>query len=250
MITADDRGAPIIIIPEEIAIEYGIGVGGRVMIELDDDSTLELDVMGITSSSDGIPSLMGISALIPPDTIPATTPSRFQLYTYQVPEESLNQALAELSAVIVAFSLDVSFVDSLVGRLIEQFAAIPTIVGLLSLLAAAVIMANTVALATLERRRQIGILKAIGLKSGHVLRVMLIESSIIGLLSAVIGIGTSILIMTILTSFGGIIISIPENARWTALALIVISVLIGWISTFLSARVAINERVMNVLRYE
>ena len=250
MLSDEDRGTPIMVIPEETALEYGLQVGSRVTISLNGVNTMELDVMGITATSDGIPSLMGSSILIPPDVIPADVSPRFKLFTFQVPEASLNQALAELSAIIVALSIDVSFVDSLVGRLIDQFAAIPTIVGLLSLFAAAVIMANTVALSTLERRRQIGVLKAIGLKSGRVLRIMLIESSIVGLLSAVIGIGTTVLIMTLITSAGGFLIPLPENARPTALALVIASVSIGWIATFLSARVAINERVMNVLRYE
>ena len=108
------------------------------------------------------------------------------------------------------------FIDGLIGRLIEQFAAIPTIVGLLSLLAAAAIMANTVALSTLERRRQIGILKAIGLKSGRVLKVMFIESSLVGLLSAVLGIGASALLISLLAASGGITIPLPTDARVTA----------------------------------
>jgi putative ABC transport system permease protein len=252
MLTPEDRGKPLMVMPEETALQYGIQVGSRVTISLNSSETIDLDVMGITGSTDGIPSVMGSNILIPPDVFGGSNSvsPRFKLFTFQVPEESLNQALAELSAVIVVFSLDVSFVDSLIGRLIDQFAAIPTIVGLLSLFAAAVIMANTVALATLERRRQIGVLKAIGLKSGRVLRIMLIESSIIGLLSAIIGIGTSVLIMTLLASAGGFLIPLPANARFTALALIVASIFIGWVATFLSARVAINERVMNVLRYE
>ena len=79
---------------------------------------------------------------------------------------------------------------------------------------------------------------------------MLIESSIVGLLSAVIGIGISALMMTLLSTAGGFFIPVPTNARPTALALVIASIWIGWIATFLSARVALNERVMNVLRYE
>ena len=176
--------------------------------------------------------------------------SEFTLYTFQVPQDELNRALAELSSVIFALSIDVQFIDGLIARLIDQFAAIPTIVGLLSLLAAAVIMANTVALSTLERRRQIGILKAIGLKSRRVLKVMFIESSLIGLLSALLGIGFSALFINLLASSGGITIPLPTEARLTALALMIAALLIGWAATFLSARVALTERVMNVLRYD
>ncbi|MYD39429.1 MAG: FtsX-like permease family protein, partial [Chloroflexi bacterium] len=103
---------------------------------------------------------------------------------------------------------------------------------------------------TLERRRQIGILKAIGLKSRRVLSVMFIESSLIGLLSAGIGIGLSAAIITSLGASGGIVIPLPTDARLVAAGLLVAAVLIGWTATFLSARVALQERVMNVLRYD
>ena len=162
----------------------------------------------------------------------------------------MNRALAELSSLIFALAIDVQFIDGLISRLIDQFAAIPTIVGLLSLLAAAAIMANTVALATLERRRQIGILKAIGLKSRRVLQVMFIESSLVGLLSALLGIGISALLISLLAASGGITIPLPTDARLTALALTIAALLIGWTATFLSARLALKERVMNVLRYD
>lgn len=250
MLTTEDRGQSIIVIPYETATQYGMQVGSQVTLAMDRGGQMTFEVVGISAPSDGLPTLTGASVLIPPDVIPSGVPSRFKLHTFQVPDEELNKALAELSAVIVIFALDVSFVDSLLGNLIDQFAAIPTIVGLLSLFAAAVIMANTVALSTLERRRQIGILKAVGLKSRRVLNIMLIESTIIGLLSAIIGIGASVIVISVLTAIGGFVIPLPTDARLTAVALVIASVVIGWIATFLSARVAVGERVMNVLRYE
>jgi len=250
MLTPEDRGQNVMVIPYETAERYGMQIGSQVTLAMDRGGEMTFEVVGISGESDGMPSLTGSSVLIPPDVIPQAVPHRFRLYTFQVPDDQLNQALAELSAVIIIFSLDVSFVDSLIGRLIDQFAAIPTIVGLLSLFAAAVIMANTVALSTLERRRQIGILKAVGLKARRVLVIMLIESTLIGLLSAVIGIGVSVLMISLLTSAGGFVIPLPQDARITAVALVIASVIIGWTATFLSARVAVSERVMNVLRYE
>ncbi|MCC6804049.1 MAG: ABC transporter permease, partial [Anaerolineae bacterium] len=125
------------------------------------------------------------------------------------------------------------------------------VVGLLSLLAAAVTMANTVSLQTLERRRQIGVLKAVGLKGRRVLWVMLLENTLVGLLGGLIGIGVSALGAALMTSLGiGETIPIPREATPVAVALVVASVLIAWASTFLSARVAVSERVANVLRYE
>ncbi len=248
MLRPEDRGQPLVTLPLATAQDLGIEVGSHITIALSRAGEMQLEVVGITNASDNW--FSGSNGLIPPEVIPAAAPSTVTMYSYQVPDEGLNQALTELSTIILAFSIDVSFLDGLLSRLINQFAAIPTIVGLLSLFAAAVIMANTVALATLERRRQIGILKAIGLKSGRVLRVMFIESGLTGLLSAGIGIGLSALLIGLLSAAGGIAIPLPNDARMMALALLAAALLIGWTATFLSARVAIKERVMNVLRYD
>lgn len=187
--------------------------------------------------------------IIPPDSI--TQSPDFTLTTLQVAPENLNQALLDLSANPLIIALDISFIDSLLGRLIAQFSAIPTIVGLLSLLAAAVAMANTVSLATLERRRQIGILKAVGLKGQRVLWIMLLENTAIGLLGGFLGIGLSALGVALMTALGtGIPTPIPSTAVPVAIALMAAAVLIAWVATFLSARPAVRERVTNVLRYE
>ena len=247
MLAPEDRGQPLIVLPFELADALQIKVGDTMAIEA--AKGIDLQVVGILSGAEGL-AFGASTGLVPPDVLPASAAVDFTLYAYQVPDAELNRALAELSGVIFALAIDVQFIDGLIGRLIDQFAAIPTIVGLLSLFAAAVIMANTVALSTLERRRQIGILKAIGLKSRRVLQVMFIESSLIGLLSALLGIGLSALILSLLGAAGGIEIPLPTDARLTAIALLVAAVLIGWAATFLSARVALKERVMNVLRYD
>ena len=147
--------------------------------------------------------------------------------------------------------MDISFIDGLIGRFINQFSALPILVGLLSLGAAAVIMANTVALATLERRRQIGIFKAVGLKGRRVLSIMLLENLLISLLGGFIGIGLSALGVLIMSQVGiQATILIPTDAMPVAIALVVAAVAIGAAATFLSAQVAIKERALNVLRYE
>ena len=248
MLTQDDAGQPRIVLPLVFAEALDIEVGDQIRIDI--AAGVDLEVVGITGGAEATASFGEPGALLPPDVLSSSAASDFTLYTFQVPQAELNRALTELSSVIFALAIDVQFIDGLVSRLIDQFAAIPTIVGLLSLLAAAAIMANTVALSTLERRRQIGILKAIGLKSRRVLQVMFIESSLVGLLSAVLGIGMSVLLISLLAASGGITIPLPADARLTALALLIAALLIGWAATFLSARVALTERVMNVLRYD
>jgi putative ABC transport system permease protein len=175
----------------------------------------------------------------------------FSFTILNVELDRLNPVLLRLSENPLIFVLDITFIDNLLQRLIAQFSALPTLVGLLSLLAAGVAMANTVSLATLERRRQIGILKAVGLKRRRVLRVLILENTLIGLLGGGIGIGLSALGAALMTWIGqGSALPIPREALPIAALLLLAALIIAWLATFFSARAAANEKVAVVLRYE
>lgn len=244
-LNADDRGQHVVVLAEDWAELQGADVGSTLTL-MRPDGAQDFTVVGIAVSN-GTFSFGNIFA--PPGLDFGR--SNIQFNVLQVAPEHLNAALLKLSENPLVFALDITFIDNLLKRLIDQFSAIPTVVGLLSLLAAAVAMANTVSLQTLERRRQIGVLKAVGLKGRRVLLIMLLENTLVGLLGGLIGIGLSALLVAGMTSLGtGIAIPIPREATGVALALITAAVLIAWVATFLSARVAIRERVANVLRYE
>jgi ABC-type antimicrobial peptide transport system permease subunit len=245
-LTLEDRGRRVMIAPQQQAQLYGMRLGSIVTMR-EDGQQLDFEIVGITEDSQFGFNSGGFQ--IPPDSIRLNADISF--FILQVEPASLNQVLLDLTRNPLNFALDISFIDTLVSRVINQFSAIPTIVGLLSLLAAAVTMANTVSLATLERRRQIGVLKAVGLKSDRVLGVMLIENTIVGLLGGALGIGLSALGVAAMTALGtGVAVPIPQDALPIALLLILAAVVIAWVATFLSALPAAREPVTSVLRYE
>lgn len=257
-LTEADRGQPVVVLAQQSAInglvqgfesleQIGIEVGSTIRMRINGRS-LDLEVVGIVGSPSRFTPTIA-NAYLPPD-IEGVQPA-YRINVVQVDAEHVNQFLTNLTAVPLLFAVDVSLIDGLLKRLIDQLAAIPTVVGILSLLAAAVIMANTVSLTMLERRQQIGILKAIGLKRGRVLRVVLLENTVIGLLGGLLGIGISSLGVTLLTTIGtGFSIPIPSDATLLTIGLVVASVGIAWLATLLSARVAIRETVAKILRYE
>ncbi len=247
-LTLADRGQRVVIGPAAYAAQLGITVGSVVQYRVN-GALIDYTVVGLFKA--GLVGLSPDGAIMPPDVLPGASPL-FQFYTLQVQPDHVSEALVQLSTIRIppTFAIDIGLIDSFLSRLIAQFAAIPTIVALLSLFAAAVIMANTVALATLERRRQIGILKAMGLKSRRVLIVMLLETGIIGALSAVLGIGLSSVFVTLFTAAAGTPIPLPNDARIVVVLLVLAALGIACIATLLSASVATRERVMNVLRYE
>ena len=245
-LTPDDNGKLVMAVADDFAQTQGIDVGSTVTLQTD-FGRQTFTVVGILQSTGQVS--FG-KMFIPPGAIGSNRPD-IQFNVLQVDSAHLNEVLLKLSENPLVFAFDISFIDGMLKRLIDQFSALPTVVGLLSLFAAAVAMANTVSLQTLERRRQIGVLKAVGLKGRRVLWIMLLENTLIGLLGGLIGIGVSALGVAIMTWAGiGDAIPIPREAIPVAVALVIGSVLIAWTATFLSARVAVRERVANVLRYE
>ncbi len=258
-LTPEDRGQAVAVVAEnETTQELNIGIGSILQVEVrstfggGDTQILNLEVVGITQGggSGGVPSeFLSGDIQIPSGLVSGSSP--LQITLAQINPERINQALVSISNIPLVFAFDISFFDSILSRLIQRFSTLPILVGLLSLAAAAVIMANTVALATQERRRQIGILKAIGLKSDRILRVMILENTVISLLGAVLGIGISALGVYLMNRFAlDQIQIIPRDALPVTAILIGTAMLIGILATFFSASVAVRERVLNVLRYE
>lgn len=81
---------------------------------------------------------------------------------------------------------------------VEQFAEIQQfflyfnmalgLVGLIALLTASLGIANTLIMATIERRREIGVLKSLGADDSDIRRLFFVESGVIGLVGAILGV--------------------------------------------------------------
>jgi putative ABC transport system permease protein len=253
-LTLEDAGKRVTVLRMNPLLNaLGLHVGSIVAVRIE-GRLFDFEVVGITQEAATLNPRENFvigGMLVPPGSLEGIEPSQFQMTIAQVEPQQLNNVLVELSSLPLVFSIDISFIDSFLSRLIEQMSAIPILVGLLSLGAAAVIMANTVALATLERRRQIGILKAVGLKGGRVLRVMLLENTIISLIGSLLGIGLSALGVALMAQLSAnLALAVPTEALPVAILLLVVAILIAWAATVLSARTVIGERVTNVLRYE
>ena len=120
----------------------------------------------------------------------------------------------------------------------------------LSLLAAVVIIANSVALAMLERKRELGILKSVGYTSRTILSQVLIENGITG--------GVGAFIATLMAT-GGVTIGskVFFNSSLTLsmepiviISMIIVPTLLAILTAILVAWNAVRVRPLLVLKYE
>ena len=160
---------------------------------------------------------------------------------------ALRRSISEVPGVFV---LEVRFLNDLINRIIEQFTSFPILVATLALFTGGVVIANSVALSTLERRREIGIMKAVGLQRERVLGMLLLEYGLMGFIGGLIGVGIgAAMLFTLFTvGFSG---ELGSGIPWgTAGMLMGLCVLIALIAAILTAWGASGEKPLNVLRYE
>jgi putative ABC transport system permease protein len=84
------------------------------------------------------------------------------------------------------------------------FTAITTVAALLALVIGGISVVNTMLMAVTERIREIGLKKAVGARTGHIMREFVSESTLIGLIGGLLGLAVGSLAIVLLNNtFGG-----------------------------------------------
>ena len=138
-----------------------------------------------------------------------------------------------------------------------------------SLLVAAINIINTMTMAIYERTREIGVMKVLGCELGNIRTMFLLESSTIGFIGGLIGLGISLIASFVLNNLstlgqgldlsglmgggyymgggGGTISIIPP---WLMLAALVFATLVGLVAGILPASKAVKISALEAIRHE
>ncbi|HLD75443.1 MAG TPA: FtsX-like permease family protein, partial [Candidatus Norongarragalinales archaeon] len=139
-----------------------------------------------------------------------------------------------------------SFIQSTIGDVTNMLALFLGGIAAVSLIVGGIGVANTMFMSVLERTKEIGTLKAIGLRDGTILKMFLVESAAIGLVGGLIGI-----LLSYVLSFLLLLANIPSLITPELVALgLVFSAGIGILSGLIPARNASKLQPVEALRYE
>lgn len=145
-----------------------------------------------------------------------------------------------------------------IGRLFSTFRLFLGLLGTVALTVAALGMFNTLTISLLERTREVGLMKAIGMKSSEVQELFLTESLVLGFFGGIIGImlgfvggkllGFGLSFLAIFKGLGFIdVASLPLPFIILTLFL---SLLVGILTGIYPAQRATKISALNALRYE
>jgi len=140
--------------------------------------------------------------------------------------------------------------DNLVNILLENIKYVTmaaTIIGVITLLGAAIGLMNILLVTVAERTREIGIRKAIGANSGTIRQQFLIESIVIGQMGGALGILLGIMAGNIISLFMGTAFIIPWN--WM-IGGVTVCLMVSFASGVIPAVKAAKLDPIEALRYE
>lgn len=263
--TPADADKRVLVVQEDEARCYGIKVGDTVTMRLRSnnlggisttniDGPVQLQVIGIVSK--GTAGTNFEQGFVAPFKLIDTAGAQFSIFFMQIDPTYIKQDLTKVQGYLLYkdFVFDLTgLIDTFTG-LLNQVLAFPLLLSLLSLLAGSLLIANNVALAMLERRTEVGVLKAIGAKRKRIISILLWESGLLGLVGGLLGISSSLLVALVLP---GIVRNANRNFNlliyWSPVeAFLILALGIGLtiIGTLFSAWRAVQEKPLVVLRYE
>ena len=243
----DDLRRDTVVVEQEYADEHGLDVGDDLEMTLNGQE-VAYAVVGVFAENP----VVGF----PVQTVPATLTAaglaeRDNSLVVTVGERSerlqerLEAVVADLP--IVTVKDQAAFAEEQRGPIDQMVLMIFALLGL-ALFIAVLGIVNTLALSVIERTREVGLLRAVGLGRGQLRRMVTLESVVIAVLGAtlgsVLGVLFGIAMMYALRDEGLEVISVP----WDQLAaFLAVSVVVGVLAAVLPARRAARLDVLRAI---
>lgn len=244
----ESRLAPgTVMVGESHADNEGLAVGDTFTMRVN-ERRIPLEVVGIFADNAVLP----FPVVTDPRTLlRAGLPDRDNLLVVDVVqpgpvvESQLEQVIGELP--MLTLKDQAAFAQEQREPIDQLVLMIFALLGL-ALLIAVLGIVNTLALSVIERTREIGLLRAIGLQRGQLRRMITVESVVIAMLGATLGVGLGvgfgIALMHSLRDQGLEVISVP----WDQLAVFgVVALLVGVVAAVLPARRAAQLDVLKAI---
>lgn len=257
-----DLGKLVMVAPASRAtLQLGYNVGDKITVRFvssenprDKSEPITFEIVGLMDFRNGQFTTFGSNYYVPLDFLPEGQEMGIDPGSLSViidaDDEKVSKISSQLLEIPGVFVLETRIINDLLNKILDQFTNFPIIVAALALFTGGIVIANSVALSMMERRREIAIMKAVGLQRRRVLGMLLLENGLMGFVGGFIGIGISSLMLLLM------LVSLFDEELGkaipyvTALLLMTLCVGIALAAAIISVWGASSEKPLNVLRYE
>ncbi|WP_326553706.1 ABC transporter permease [Micromonospora sp. NBC_01813] len=240
-----------LLVDSATATELGLAVGDRVEVQYTRGDPVDYTLTGIYAESD----LFGGFVVPGVATDDFAIPQPSQAYIQLTPDAAKDRVLERVGA-LLADSPEVAVADraAFIDQQTSQFDTLLTMIQILlalAILIAVLGIVNTLALSVLERTRELGLLRAIGLSRAQTMRMVTVEAVVISvfgaLLGVVVGTGLGAAVVRALRDQGITELFLP----WGQMALLLgLAALVGVVAAVLPSIRAARLNVLAAIAHE
>ncbi|MEV6490331.1 ABC transporter permease [Actinoplanes sp. NPDC051633] len=245
--------------PDEIVLgtvtgqQLNLGIGDRITIN-DSSSSATLTVTGLTHEGTSLVTGLAQSSFVHPSFYSAAdsihTSLQTEVLVIGTGEVSAERLAERVRAVATGSRVETAdefgrrkLTENTSGVFILQLLLL--VFGAIALLVGGIIIVNTFLILVAQRRRQIGLLRAVGAGRTQIRRSLLVEASAIGVVGAVLGIGLGVGAAAVIAAAIGETLAIPVRQ---ILVLAAVGVAVAVLSAVLPARRANRITPLEALR--
>jgi putative ABC transport system permease protein len=193
------------ILPAAVATRLGLGVGDRMQVPVDAVRQLDLRVAAIVERS--MPGSSGEAILVGwKDATTSLGVAGADAFAVRFLPGAEAQAAPGLRAAAQSLALEANPIERIQGAVAEALARVFGVfdaLAFVAVLVAALGIVNTLTMGVLERVREIGVLRAIGMSRRQAMRMVVVEAAILGIVGVVLGAAAGIAVGAVLLQLGG-----------------------------------------------
>jgi putative ABC transport system permease protein len=259
LFTASDEGSLVVVLGSDLARDLGAAIGSR--IDLRGSSFEVVGILQPTLSSPDTTAMVPLAAAqglfmetLPPTIAGALEASNLATQLVVYPVDGTGDAA--LAASIDALPANLSTMtsadfDQQVGSTTLIFNAIIIGVALISLIVGGLSVINTMAMSVTERTREIGIKRAIGGSRGRIVRELVAEAGLIGVIGGVLGLALGAIVVFVANEAGrGSGTVLFDLTAGTAVFAVAFSTILGMVAGIVPAWSAARLDPVQALRHQ
>jgi putative ABC transport system permease protein len=246
----DDGGSAIL--PAAVAGRFGLAVGDTMQIPVSASEHVDLRVGAIVERS--LPGTSGEAILVGwPDATTSLGVVGADAFAVRfLPGEEALTAPG-LRATARSLALEANPIERIQGSVAEALARVFGVFDALAFVAvivAALGIVNTLTMGVLERVREIGVLRAIGMSRRQAMRMVVVEATILGIVGVVLGAVAGIGVGAVLLQLGGGLRH-PGGVPWLPIGVAaVLGLVLPALAALYPARAAARVSIVEALHFD
>jgi putative ABC transport system permease protein len=246
----DDGGA--VIVPLGIATRDGLAPGSTVAATGADGSLVDLRVVAVAERT--LPGRTGESMIVGwPDAerLGIAGADAFAVRFAVTATDFQRTAVADEARSLALEPVSLDRIQGAIGEALNRVFGLFDVLSLVAVVVAALGIINTLTMNVLERVREIGVLRAAGMTRRQVWRSVVVEAGITGLVGAMCGVATGIVVGGVMVVLGGGRWDLASSIPWLAIgAAFVLGVALAMVAAAYPARLASGISIVRAVAYE